>query len=932
MSEAPAPPVDRKKKLYRKAVGSRLRRLLYFLFGVFALLGVNSVYLVTITFLEWLRGETYQNYFYSWQFILHLALGLLITVPALVFGGIHIFNTYNRPNRRAVWVGYGLQVVTLVVLVSGFLLMRMEVFGIQLEIRDPTVRDVSYWAHVIGPLLIVWLYVLHRLAGRRIRWRIGAIWLAVSAVVAVGMGALHSQDPKTWGTVGPKVGLQYFYPSLARTDTGNFIPSGTLMMDDYCKECHPDAYDSWFHSAHRLASFNNPAYLASVRETRQVAFERDGSVQAARFCAGCHDPVPFLSGAFDDPNFDDVGDPTAHAGVTCTACHAITHVNSTLGNGDYTIEEPSHYPFTFSHNPFLHWVNLQLVRAKPDFHKKVFLKPLHGTAEFCGACHKVHLPQELNDYKWLRGQNLYDDFLLSGVSGHGAQSFYYPKKAEPNCNECHMKLQPSDDIEARVRDESGELKIHDHQFPSANTAVVHMAGGPQERIDAHERFNAGVMRVDVFGLREGDTLEGRLHAPLRPALPVLEPGRSYLLDVVVRTLKMGHAFTGGTVDSNEIWLDVTVRSGGRVIGRSGGRAEDGAVDPWSHFVNVYMLDRNGRRIDRRNGQDIFVPLYDHQIPPGAADTVHFALDLPEELSEPVTIDVALRYRKFDTIYVRFFQGEDFDGNDMPIMTLAEDSVTLPVGGLTVPAQTRDVEAWERWNDYGIGLLRKAGASGPAGELRQAEEAFAHVAELGRPDGPLNQGRVYLREGRLEEAIGALRRAARHDPPAHPWSVLWFTALVNKQNGYLDEAIDDLRRLLALDTELTRERGLDFALDYRAINELGQTLYERAKEERGEARRARRVELLEEARACFLRTLEIDQENLAAHYNLALLLGELGDVEGADRHHRMHEKYKPDDNARDRAVAIARRNDPAANHAAEAVVIYDLQRPGAFELP
>ena len=42
------------------------------------------------------------------------------------------------------------------------------------------------------------------------------------------------------------------------------------------------------------------------------------------------------------------------------------------------------------------------------------------------------------------------------------------------------------------------------------------------------------------------------------------------------------------------------------------------VDPYSHFINVYMLDRNGNRIDRRNAQDIFVPLYNKQIPPARA--------------------------------------------------------------------------------------------------------------------------------------------------------------------------------------------------------------------------------------------------------------------------------------------------------------------------
>jgi hypothetical protein len=96
-----------------------------------------------------------------------------------------------------------------------------------------------------------------------------------------------------------------------------------------------------------------------------------------------------------------------------------------------------------------------------------------------------------------------------------------------------------------------------------------------------------------------------------------------LLEVVVRTLSLGHPLTQGTVDSNELWVDVTAKSGGKAIGRSGGLGDRREVDPWSHFVNVYMLDRNGNRIDRRNPQDIFTPLYNNQIPPGAA-AVHYA--------------------------------------------------------------------------------------------------------------------------------------------------------------------------------------------------------------------------------------------------------------------------------------------------------------------
>ncbi len=103
-----------------------------------------------------------------------------------------------------------------------------------------------------------------------------------------------------------------------------------------------------------------------------------------------------------------------------------------------------------------------------------------------------------------------------------------------------------------------------------------------------------------------------------------------------------------------------------MIGRSGGQDEGGAVDPWSHFVNVYMLDRDGNRIDRRNPQDIFTPLYNHQIPPGAADVVHYGLEVPADVDEPITVEAKLRYRKFDTTYMQHVYGEDFK-NDLPVL-------------------------------------------------------------------------------------------------------------------------------------------------------------------------------------------------------------------------------------------------------------------------
>jgi tetratricopeptide (TPR) repeat protein len=925
------------RRRYVRAVGPRLRLVLLLIFGLVALLAANSVYLSAITFLEWLKADpnqTYQNWFYMVMFGTHLALGLLLILPVVLFGIFHAKNAYQRPNRRAVKIGYVLFIASLVLLFTGVLLTRIDIFQFKnVGLKDPQLRSVAYWAHVLTPLLAAWLYVLHRLAGPRIKWQAGLRAAFAVGVIVLGMVLFHSAHPKKH-QIGSVEGKKYFEPSLARTASGNFIPARTLMMDSYCLNCHQDAYKGWFHSAHHFSSFNNKPYLFSVRETRQVSLKRDGSVKASRWCAGCHDVVPFFSGAFDDPNFDDVRHPTAQAGITCTACHAITHVNSTKGNADYTIDEPIHYPFAYSTNRLLQYINQQLVKAKPQFHKKTFLKPFMRSAEFCSTCHKVSIPQELNKYKeFLRGQNHYDTYLLSGVSGHGARSFYYPEKAVQNCNGCHMPLKESQDFAANFFNltNASTRYIHNHLFPAANTGIPFLRDQP-EIVKAQQDFLKNALRVDIFGIKQGGGIDSPLQAPLRPNVPLLKRGQRYLLEVVLRTTRMGHPFTQGTVDSNEVWVDTKLTSPGKIIGRSGALGSFNEVDPWAHFVNVYMLDREGNRVDRRNPQDIFTPLYNHQIPPGAAQVVHYDFVVPPDQTEPLTVEVKLQYRKFDTIYLNYVLGTNYAKgaplqvtNPLPIVTIAADKITFPIeGGTQILNAKIEIPLWQRWNDYGIGLLLESTDRGAEkGELIQAGHAFEEVEKLGRADGPVNLARVYFKEGRLDDAVAALQRAAKCDPPAPRWTIAWFDGLVNKQNGFFDKAIAEFRSILEDHYPELDKRGFDFSKDYEVINELGQAYFESAKAER--VNPARQKELFNEAVRMFDKTLALDSENPSAHYSLASIYTQLGDENRAAFHRREHEKYRPDDNARDRAISIARRADPAADHAAQATVIYQLNK-------
>lgn len=900
----------------RPVVSRRLRRLLVVLLCMTALLVLDSVYLSAVTFTQWLMDTLLEDLYYQYAFLIHLVLGTILIVPTFTFIALHFRRAITRQNHLAIGLGISLAASITVLFITGIALTR----GLPLfELRDSGFREFVYWAHVVVPVLVVWLFILHRLVGPRIRWQSGAWVSGVSIGISV-VGVLFL----TYQSMQRESAIISFEPSLAKLDSPSLLDPEVLAGDEYCATCHADVHAQWQVSAHKLASFNNPAYAFTVTQTRAKVLERDGNVEAARFCAGCHDPIPLFSGLFDDPEFDFVDHWTGQAGITCITCHAVVEVDSVRGNSDFTIKPPVHYPFAYSENDLLSWINGLLIKGKPSFHKKTFLKPFHQTAEFCSTCHKVHLPFELNHYKWLRGQNHYDSFLLSGFSGHSITSFYYPPKATSNCNECHMPEVPSSDFGALHSEELNTLIVHHHQFPAANTALQHLLELPAETLEPHRDLLIDSVAVDIFGLREGQSIDAPLSAPIRPSKPFVEPGKPYVVDIVLRSLTVGHKFTEGTADSNEIWLEVRLLHDGKLIGSSGIRNDStGEVDPWSHFVNAYVIDRDGNRIDERNAEDIFVKLYDNQIGPGSAKVVHYAFEVPIHMSGELEIEAALNFRKFDTTYVRAFQGNEFVKNDLPVTVISEDRVNLPLGKpldessyMAQQGKSPSRPPWLRWNDYGIGFLTKP----KRGALRQAEQAFAEVARLGRAEGNINLARVYIEEGRLEEAAQELRLA--QDRGGYPWSIAWFGGIIDMQNGFLDDAIRKFESIVKTEFAEARNRGFDFSMDYRLLNRLALAYFEQSKSVQDEVVQSA---LLEQARATYQQALSLDPENSSAHYGLMQVLERLGDSSRADFHGVQHAKYRVDDNARDRAIILARQKNEAANHASEPVVVYDLQR-------
>ena len=310
-----------------------------------------------------------------------------------------------------------------------------------------------------------------------------------------------------------------------------------------------------------------------------------GRTKPSKWCAGCHDHAVFFNGRFDRPIKEQIDTPEARAGLACTSCHSIVHVNSTMGNGDFTIEYPPLHELATSRNRYIHALDYFLTYLNPGPHKKSFLKPfMRGeSAEFCAACHKVHLDVPVNKYRWFRGFNDYDNWQASGVSGQGARSFYYPAKSQV-CADCHMPLVKSHDPG------NHDGKVHSHRFPAANMAVAYV-NHDEAQMKATEQFlKSGFITVDIFavspveskgtemgrrtsdapqamsGFAVGEEAEsastgvirevGQIAAPIDHAGTKLQPGSTARVDVVVRTRKIGHFFPAGTVDAFDVWLEL----------------------------------------------------------------------------------------------------------------------------------------------------------------------------------------------------------------------------------------------------------------------------------------------------------------------------------------------------------------------------------------
>ncbi|MBL8215289.1 MAG: tetratricopeptide repeat protein, partial [Bryobacterales bacterium] len=659
---------------------------------------------------------------------------------------------------------------------------------------------------------------------------------------------------------------------------------------------HKDIYQQWKSSVHHFASFNNQFYRASIERMQDV----QGSTQPSKWCAGCHDHAVLLSGRWEKPIREQINTPEAQAGLACVACHSITHVRDTMGNAAFNVEYNWLHKIAGNKNKYVQAFDSFLTYLNPEPHRRTFLKPIHkNNSEFCASCHKVHLDVPVNNYRWIRGFNDYDNWQASGVSGKGARSFYYPPQSA-TCGGCHMPLVASNDPGNR------DGKVHSHRFPGANTAVA-LVNNDKEQLDTTIAFlKSGFIGVDIFAAspvedaagvkmvrRAGEQAQqatstfavgeeaetpgqvflrevGRVAAPLDRTPTKFQPGSSVRVDVVVRTKRIGHFFPGGTVDAFDVWLELEGRDAdGQHVFWSGQVEQNGKgpVERGAHFYRSYQLDGEGNHIDKRNAFETRSTLYVRLIPPGAADTAHFRIDLPKNVKGPVSLNAKLNYRKFAWSYTQFAYADQPTKPDVPIVTLAESKATLNIakpGETSDWQQVLDAADYQRWNDWGIGMLLQ-------GDLKGAEYAFKKVCDT-KPDyadGPLNIARALIQEGETDAAKPMLAKALQLSPKlarAH-----FFHALVDKSDGNYDAALDHLRQAES-----------QYPEDRVVLNQMGRVLF--LKRQYADA-----IRVLE-------RVLQIDPEDLQAHYSMMLAARGAGQAEKANYHAKLFQRFKADESS------------------------------------
>jgi Tfp pilus assembly protein PilF len=381
-----------------------------------------------------------------------------------------------------------------------------------------------------------------------------------------------------------------------------------------------------------------------------------------------------------------------------------------------------------------------------------------------------------------------------------------------------------------------------HRWPAGNTAVPFYYGFDEQMAKTIEFLKSGnYLNVDIFALK----INGRdtMVAPLGTVPFTIKPADALEAYVVVQNKNIGHSLIPEVRDLYEAWLQFTVKdAAGRQIYQSGFLRPDGTLDPGAHSFTNRPVDATGSFVDNHKVWTIHSVAYDNTVQAGRSTLVRYGFHLPADAVGPVTITAAVEYRHLRQTYLNNVLGKDHAA--YPVIELAARSRVIHIGDNAVTAPlASDNQDWMRWNNLGIGYLDQL-------QYDDASRAFEQVIRL-RPDykdGYVNLGLNYIEWEKYGEARAPLEKALSLHP--HDARALYYLALVERRQRHSEAEIADLNEVVA-----------QYPQSRDARRELGISYYQQHR--------------IDDAMAQFKALQAIDPDDVAAHYNLAILYRRIG---------------------------------------------------------
>ena len=713
------------------------------------------------------------------------------------------------------------------------------------------------WRSGIGKLLGLLLFLV-------------AAALSLNIVTGeTGAGSNYAEEISR--TYDFKFGSNPFAPGNATSTTGTFIPGDKFIPSARCGTCHTDAHAQWRQSAHGNA-FREPFYQKNVKD-----LQSQKGIEFTRHCESCHNPAALFSGALTKNS--KVKRPFDEDGVSCIACHSIQSATS-RGIGGYVMGEPA-LLVKEDGTRLLEVKDQQILDDIPS-HRRAMMRPLLKTAEFCGACHKSQVPRELNDYKFLRAFAVADEYQMSSFSKESPHPYYVRDKE--TCNSCHMKREaaPLFDVSAK------QGKLASHRWPAANTAIPLFYKWP-EQLDAVKKFlENDALGIDIFALRRkppGTSAEEFI-APLNRGSFTIAAGDRLTAEVVITNKNIGHSFPPELRDFYEAYVEFEVKDeNGKTLYHSGYLKPNGYLDESAHNYKTYLVKADGSYNDKHHIWRTRAFAQNNVIQSGRSDVARYQFRVPASInaaSGAMRLTARLQYRRFTRVFSDYTLGKSVD---YPIVTMATAEYVMRLGDNgPVPASAQPKNAmpdWRRWNNYGIALMDQK-------QYPLAIDAFIHSAALDekyRPTAQVNQAIGLIELDQYDRAAALLEAVVRTNP--ENMRALFQQGRVFIRRGELDDAEANIRRVLAA-----------FPRDRVSLQQLGE-LCKIKHDYPG-------------ARECYEKILQIDPEDLGAHYNLMLVFRKLKLTEEAKRESRIFADLKDDPSALPLANMFLRRHPEMSN--------------------